>query len=110
MTKAQAEKHTAHTGTACAKQTRRCACGRTWTHYEPLTPGYRKAPKIESQCAECAPATTIEFRDVPPTCPMCAAADVPISDDELAAAEAAGTICGQCAEVVAENREALACS
>ena len=50
---------------------------------------------------------TIEFRDVPPTCPMCAAADVPISDDELAAAEAAGTICGQCAEVVAENREAM---
>ena len=45
---------------------------------------------------------------VPPTCPMCAAAnDVPISDDELAAAEAAGTICGQCAEVVAENREAM---
>ena len=51
---------------------------------------------------------TIEFRDVPPTCPMCAAAnDVPISDDELAAAEAAGTICGQCAEVVAENRVAM---
>ena len=48
------------------------------------------------------------YIDVP--CPMCAAADVPISDDELASAEAAGTICGQCAEVVAENREALACS
>ena len=124
MTKAQAEKHTARTGQPCAKQTRRCACGRTWTHYEPLTPGYRKAPKIESQCAECAPVridvvpraepqqieATIEFRDVPPTCPMCAAADVPISDDELASAEAAGTICGQCAEVVAENRAALACS
>ena len=63
MTKAQAEKHTAHTGTACAKQTRRCACGRTWTHYEPLMPGYRKAPKIESQCAECAPATTLKHSD-----------------------------------------------
>ena len=53
---------------------------------------------------------TIEFRDAPPTCPMCAADDVPISDDELAAAEAAGTICDQCAEVVAENRAALGCS
>ena len=44
-------------------------------------------------------------------CPMCAAYEqsgLGISDDELAAAEAAGTICDQCAEVVTENRAALA--
>ena len=52
-------------------------------------------------------AAAMACSDAPVTCPMCAADDVPISDDELAAAEAAGTICGQCAEVVAENREAM---
>ena len=43
-------------------------------------------------------------------CPMCTAYEqtgLGISDDEFAIAEAAGTICGQCAEVVAENREVL---
>ena len=44
------------------------------------------------------------------SCLICSAHEQglpPISDDELAAAEAAGTVCDQCAEVVAENREAV---
>ena len=62
-------------------------------------------------CPTCTTMAADKYNARQATCPMCATYEqtgLGISDDEFAAAESAGTICGQCAEVVAENRAALA--
>ena len=45
-----------------------------------------------------------------PICPICSHYEQnwsPLTKDELATAESVGTLCDQCAEVVAENRVAM---